>query len=367
MIAHLSGEARSHENGAGIRARPAFLMTVDTEADDLWSRPRTVTTHNARYLPRFQALCEAYGLKPTYLVSYEMAGDPAFQAFARHLVCQGTAEIGMHLHAWITPPAVPLTDDDAAFQPYLTEYPPEVMERKIAAATARLEETFGVKMLSHRAGRWGFDAVYARMLVRFGYRVDCSVTPGVSWRRHRGHPAGGGGPDYTRFPAEAYFVDLDDVSRPGDSWLLEVPVTVIRTPPAGLTALAHRAAWGPRAGAVAERLWPTVRWLRPNGRNGAELIQIVRDAARAGRSFVEFMLHSSELMPGGSPRFRTPGSIERLYGDLEALFAAARECCRPATLAEFYDAAAANRTGLYPDAAKPAWSDRCRIESASFS
>ena len=36
---------------------------------------------------------------------------------------------------------------------------------------------------------------------------------------------------------------------------------------------------------------------------------------------VQFALHSSELMPGGSPTFRTEDSIERLYEDLEALFA----------------------------------------------
>jgi hypothetical protein len=41
--------------------RPAFLITIDTEGDNLWSRPRTITTRNAHSLPRFQALCEKYG------------------------------------------------------------------------------------------------------------------------------------------------------------------------------------------------------------------------------------------------------------------------------------------------------------------
>jgi hypothetical protein len=48
------------------------------------------------------------------------------------------------------------------------------------------------------------------------------------------------------------------------------------------------------------------------------------------------MLHSSELMPGGSPTFRDKSAIERLYGDLRALFALAATECRPATLAEFH-------------------------------
>ncbi len=34
----------------------------------------------------------------------------------------------------------------------------------------------------------------------------------------------------------------------------------------------------------------------------------------------EFMLHSSEFMPGGSPTFKDEAAIEGLYQDLEVLF-----------------------------------------------
>jgi hypothetical protein len=48
------------------------------------------------------------------------------------------------------------------------------------------------------------------------------------------------------------------------------------------------------------------------------------------------MLHSSELMPGGSPTFPTPDSIARLNEDLAALFALAQaRGCRGRTLGEF--------------------------------
>src|SRR4029077_2879106 len=107
--------------------------------------------------------------------------------------------------------------DDRAFQPYLVEYSDRVMRDKIRAVTGTLEDTFGVKMVSHRAGRWGFDERYATMLVEEGYLVDCSVTPLVSWKRTRGDPARGGGPDYTAFPQHAYWLDLADISRPRGS------------------------------------------------------------------------------------------------------------------------------------------------------
>jgi hypothetical protein len=48
------------------------------------------------------------------------------------------------------------------------------------------------------------------------------------------------------------------------------------------------------------------------------------------------MLHSSELMPGGSPYNPTPESIEHLYRRLENLFKiVSRDGCEPVTLSEF--------------------------------
>ena len=63
---------------------------------------------------------------------------------------------------------------------------------------------------------------------------------------------------------------------------------------------------------VCDRVTPPVRWLRPNGRNGLQLLEIVKEVLAEGRSYAEFMLHSSEFMPGGSPTFQTEADIERL-------------------------------------------------------
>jgi len=52
---------------------------------------------------------------------------------------------------------------------------------------------------------------------------------------------------------------------------------------------------------------------------------------------VEFMLHSSELMPGGSPNFATPSDIDRLYDRLETLFEQLSTWCYGLTLHEFRD------------------------------
>ena len=54
-------------------AKPAFIITLDTEGDNLWESGPVITTQNTRFLPRFQALCEKYSFKPVWLTNYEMA------------------------------------------------------------------------------------------------------------------------------------------------------------------------------------------------------------------------------------------------------------------------------------------------------
>ena len=312
-----------------MASRPSFLITIDTEGDNGWARRREVTTKNSEYLSRFQELCEGHGLRPTYLTNYEMATCPAFLKFGREVLRREAAEIGMHLHAWNSPPAAPLTDDDYAHMPYLVEYPEAVMREKVRVMTRTLEDAFGVKMTSHRAGRWAFNEVYARLLVEFGYTVDCSVTPNVSWKRVMGAPSGAGGTDYTRFPCLPYRVNLDDISREGTSPLLELPMTIYGQRKQWKDALPRKAR------RVVERLWPSAVWLRPNGRNLRQMLDIVKRAEEDGRPYVEFMLHSSELMPGGSPTFPDEHSIETLYNHLEQLFAVAARAFKGATLREY--------------------------------
>ncbi len=311
--------------------RPSFLITIDTEGDDLWSKPRTITTRNADFLHRFQMLCESYGFKPSYLVNYEMAKSDVFKTFGRDILKRKTAEIGMHLHAWNTPPFVPLTKDDFTFQPYLIEYSTEIIREKVNVMTDLLEDTFSEKMISHRAGRWSFNEIYAEVLVEKGYRIDCSVTPYISWKHTLGDPEQSGGTDYCYFPDDAYFLDLKDISQPGDSPLLEIPMTIVprraifRRVSTNLSALVRS------LNQISQPIW-----LRPRLGNRKDLIRIVTRAIRKKKSYLEFMLHSSELMGGGSPNFPNNQAIEKLYNDLRILFGLVVEKFQGATLKEYY-------------------------------
>jgi len=317
-----------------MKQKRYFIITIDTEGDNLWANPQQVSTKNASFLFRFQELCESYSMKPTYLTNYEMANDPVFKKFGLDIIHRKVGEIGMHLHAWDMPPYYQLTQNDMLYHPYLIEYPYEVMQQKVKTMTDCLETTFGIKMVSHRAGRWGFDERYANLLIENGYQVDCSVTPFVSWKNEKGDPKQSGGTDYTKYPNTPYFINPQDISSPGHSTLLEVPVSIEDTYGwVNKLALMFNNVSLVRRGLM--YLFPK-NWLRPNGRNLNKMKILLQHCILNNNSYVEFMLHSSELMPGGSPRFKNELSIQKLYKDLEALFDEANKNFEGCTLSEFY-------------------------------
>jgi hypothetical protein len=139
-----------------------------------------------------------------------------------------------------------------------------------------------------------------------------------------------------------YFLDPTDVCRAGPSTLLEVPVTIV-LPSAAMRRIAwlrepflrHRET---RACRVLNKVFHLDRqWFRPYPEMSAEqLLEVYRVASSQKLPALEMMLHSSELMPGGSPYNPTEASIEQLYAKLERVFAQlARDGCHGATLSAF--------------------------------
>lgn len=80
---------------------------------------------------------------------------------------------------------------------------------------------------------------------------------------------------------------------------------------------------------------PAQQWLYPDGRNLPEMCEVVREARHRRAAHLEMVLHSSELMPGGAPSLPDERAIERVYGDLRALFADVATSFRGMTLSEF--------------------------------
>jgi hypothetical protein len=78
------------------------------------------------------------------------------------------------------------------------------------------------------------------------------------------------------------------------------------------------------------------------------MLRTMRSVLRERGEYVEFMLHSSELMPGGSPVFRSPAAVDRLFADLAVVFEAAASRFQGATLETFYRHRMAARRSARP-------------------
>jgi hypothetical protein len=81
-----------------------FCLTLDAESDDCWLTPERIKLDNFREIPRFQRVCEKYQIIPTYLLTYEYATYKPAIEFFRQKLYENKCEVGLHLHAWSTPP-----------------------------------------------------------------------------------------------------------------------------------------------------------------------------------------------------------------------------------------------------------------------
>lgn len=296
--------------------KPLFVLSIDTEGDNYWKRTGDLSVNNLKYIPRFQLFCESHGVKPTYLLSYEVAANPDFVGYINEVVRAENAEIGMHLHAWNSPPAYPLTSNDDKNHPFAIEYPLQILDAKIGRITDLLESVTNKKMISHRAGRWAINSHYLQLLARHGYLIDSSVTPKLSWSKDGSLSLKlkDLALDYSAYPLDPYFVDLDFPWRSGDTRFLELPISVIKT---RSTALA--------------------KWLRPSKRDPDRLVRFSRKLLAEKRSCIHLMLHSSELMPNCNPRFTSPLDIEILYEFLDEIFRFLNGKVQNVTFAEAYN------------------------------
>lgn len=283
-----------------------FIITIDTEADNQWNLNQECTTENAKYLPKFQELAEKYGYKPVWLTTYEMANDENFVKYFKQKQEKGLCEMGMHLHAWNTPPYYKL-EKMTNERSYLIEYPVNIMEKKIKMLDKLLTEKFGIKPISHRAGRWVMNDNYFKLLKKYNYKIDCSVTPHINWKKALGQ-LGTHGSNYANSCERAYMIN--------DS-VLEVPMTIRKSHTFQIKRIKN-----------IKRFFREIelfiigrnQWIRPDGDfaiNG--MIDVIKKCNR-NNEYIMFMIHSSELMPGGSPNFKDEKSIEKLYNVIEEIF-----------------------------------------------
>jgi len=291
---------------------PELLIIVDTEEEFDWSTPfarENVATTAIPAQARAHEIYDRFGIVPTYVVDYPVATDPAAVAFLRGLADAGKAEIGAHLHPWVTPPH---EEEVSTFNSYQCNLPPALERAKIAALTDAIARGFDARPMVFKAGRYGFGANTARVIAELGYAVDCSVVPHTDF-------SADGGPDFRGHADGPYWLDKG-------SGLLEIPLSVgFFGAVAGLGPKAsglfdNAAAARLRAPGLLSRSGVLARSrLTPEGVSAAEQCRLIAAMAGQGHRLFSLTYHSPSLAPGQTSYVRDEADLAQFLASIETV------------------------------------------------
>lgn len=298
-----------------------LIVTIDTEEEGRWSgsyRRYGNTVENIRHVGPFQALCDEFGVRPTYLIDAPVADDDRSAEFFRGLQEDQRCEVGTHIHPWCNPP---FDEEINRRNTYLCNLPEPLQRAKLTWLTERIEQRIGRRPTSFRAGRYGLDIVGARILGDLGYRVDSSVIPFTSY-------AAEDGPDFSHAPHTPYFAAGSDLCVPQSAGiLLEVPASIgfsrvdfERTHALQMTVskswLRHF-----RAEGILDRLGLAHRIkFSPEQADATDMIRLADNYLARRAPAMVMMFHSSSLMPGSSPYVRSPADLDRFLDRMRRTF-----------------------------------------------
>lgn len=313
-----------------------LAVTIDVEEEGLFSNrydPRNVPVENVSSLAKLDAIFRNWGIHPTLLCTHAVVAQERHRDLLLNLREQWSAEIGAHLHHWNTPPLEEL--------PHREPVPSELMDAPLLRAklTTLLHTLnhMGIAPTSFRMGRFNMGPRMFSVIEEAGFLVDSSIAP---MRRYYG------GPDHLAAPTDPYFPDPLDPRRPGDSEVLEAPVTIlpvlgwlgaffqdIRT----TQPMEDRISWvaANLASLPAQPMWTGLKRLKAAA---------ATHKSRGGRVLTIFF-HSSELMPGGCPEHKTERDVDGFLSKLDTFFAWLRNTLQveSVTLSELGDLYRAER------------------------
>jgi peptidoglycan/xylan/chitin deacetylase (PgdA/CDA1 family) len=294
-----------------------LLVTIDTEEDNWIPTRDDLTVENIRTIPRLQAILERYGVRPTYLTTYQVAVVPWAAEILAGLAESGLAEIGAHLHPWNTPPGDEPVDEWTVGWKNL---PADLKRDKLEALTAALTQATGRRPTSFRSGRWSISSSCVGLLAAQGYRTDSSVLPYYYWYDFVDSPS------FSRAPVTPYYPPLrgDIQRRTRHGPVVEVPPTVgfrrwpwspqgpvdrvLRSP---VPRALHLSGLAARVGLV-DRIA-----LCPELSTDEELWAVSEVAIRHGVGTLNLFLHSSTLCPGATSYTSSAAQVDAFLGRID--------------------------------------------------
>ncbi len=292
--------------------RPVCTLVIDTEEDFDWDSPVegvASSTWSVRFVRELQALAAAWGVVPTYLLTYPVLEDADAVRILRRQRERGECVLGLQLHPWVTPPFEGPRGRAASFSGNLDA---ALEERKLVALASRFEACFGERALVYRAGRYGLSVPTPAMLERLGLLIDTSVAPRTSF-------ADEDGPDYTGYDCDPFW--FGERRR-----LLEVPLcrSVVGWGGRHAAGLYRMVSAGGRGRRRATALLTRSGWaeritLSPEGNDLDAMRRLLHGLLRQRQRVFTLSFHSSSLAPGRNPYVRTRTDLHHFYDRLSGV------------------------------------------------
>jgi len=292
---------------------PILTIVIHTEEEFEWGKGfdrKSVGTRHIRHINAVQDIFDEYGLKPTYVVDYPISSQQDAIETLKDFSDTGRAEIGAHLHPWVSPP---FEEEVNAYNSYPGNLPRELEFAKLARLTERIQESFGTTPKSYLAGRYGFGSNTGQILRELGYEVDISAAPPIDF-------SDDGGPDYSTYTSHPFWIDEQHqlLGLPGTG----AYVGALKMGGHRLYQLAvhPRLRWAHLPGIMSRlRLFERLR-LSPEGYQQQELRRLTRTLlGKSIRHFV-FSFHSPSLMPCCTPYVQNESDLKFFLDCCEEYF-----------------------------------------------
>ncbi|MCO6415400.1 polysaccharide deacetylase family protein [Siccirubricoccus sp. KC 17139] len=289
-------------------------LAVDAEEDFDWAAPvqgTSFTTDCMHRIRDLQVIAGAYGIRPTYLLTYPVLQDAEAVAILRRYLARGECDVGVQLHPWVTPP---FEGGTAAALSYSGNLDPALEAKKLGVLSAAFRDGFGCAPEIYRAGRYGLSRHTTALLEELGFRIDTSLAPRTDFSPD-------GGPDYSEFDYRPFWFG-------GDRPLLELPLCRSIVGWGGrLAGALHPALAKPGrlplriASVVAQTRFAERITLSPEGNDLGAMMRLVKGLRRRGVPVLVLSFHSSSLMVGRSPYVRSRAELHHFYDRLSAILA----------------------------------------------
>jgi hypothetical protein len=294
-----------------------YCVTVDTEEEWDWSSGYPTGSNsvvNIQRLKDFQAMCERVGTAVVYFTNHAVLANADSKRVIEELATRPRTEIGLHIHPWNTPPLAQ-TEKVSQRESYLHNLPWDEQRAKLDTTLAAFRAA-GLNPTSFRGGRYSSSPKIQNYLRDHGVWVDCSILPFNTWMDD-------GAPDYRHRDLAPQRIPPRTASdRP--VWELPLSYGYTRTPFRFWQKILHLANTGPgrllRTTAILERLGIVSKsWLNFENPLGEQMLRFLTVLRAVRPPFVSFTLHSSSLMPGGSPYCRSDSDVKRLMKTAETV------------------------------------------------